>query len=202
MWYKINWIYVWNQKVRPSGWAIWTYSYDFTTWSVADLQSKGWTVPTGSVVNSNGYYNSSKNWNAMTLTDNNLATACQNANRLVLSFTWSATGSQQRSIWLRNGSTEIVRFYWDGDAHTWGNQAGFWWEVLFSESTQYGNNWTYTATMTVDIVNKTWQIEMTNHSTLSGTITDTAIAAFRNCDRIGIYWEQYAYIRSFSITIG
>jgi hypothetical protein len=23
MWYKINWIYVWNQKVRPSGWGGW-----------------------------------------------------------------------------------------------------------------------------------------------------------------------------------
>jgi hypothetical protein len=23
MWYKLNWIYVWNQKVRPSGWKPW-----------------------------------------------------------------------------------------------------------------------------------------------------------------------------------
>lgn len=179
------------------------YSYDFTTWSVADLQSKWWTVPTGSVVDSNGYYNSSRNWNGMTVVDNNLATACQNAKKLVFSLTWSATGNHQRLIWLKkiSVSTENVLFYWDGEAHTWGNQALFWWEQLFTESTLYGNNWTYTATMTVDIVNKTWQIEMTDHSTLSGTVTDTAIATFRNCDWIAVYWERNAYIESFSVTI-
>lgn len=190
-------IYVGTTKVRPSGW---TYSYDFTTWSVADLQSKWWTVPSWSVVDSNGYYNSSKNWNAMTLADN-VANACQNAKKFVFSFTWSATGGHQRSIWLRNASADNTLFYWDGFAHTWGNQAIFWWEILFTESTLYGNNWTYTATMIVDIQNKTWQIEMTDHSTLSGTITDTAIASFRNCDAIYVYWERYAYIKSFSITI-
>lgn len=197
----ISKVFLWDTQVRPSGWAIWTYSYDFTTWSTSDLQSKWWTVPTGSVVNSNGYYNSSRNWNAMTLADNDLATACQNAKKFIFSFTWSATGTHQRAVWLRNVSTEIVIFYWDGVAHTWGNQALFWWEHLFNESTLYGNNWTYTATMTVDIVNKTWQVEMTDHTTLTWTITDTAIATFRNCEFISVYWERYAYVKSFSVTI-
>jgi hypothetical protein len=94
-----------------------------------------------------------------------------------------------------------VLFYWDGVAHTWGNQAMFWWEQLFTESTLYGTNWTYTATMTVDIVNKTWQVEMTDHTTLTWTITDTAIATFRNCELISVYWERDAYIKSFNITI-
>lgn len=187
-------IYIWEYKTYE-------YSYDFTTWSVSDLQSKGWIVPSGSVVNSNGYYNSSNNWNAMTLADNDLANACQNAKKFVFSFTWSATSSHQRSIWLRKASTDNTLFYWDGQAHTWGNQALFWWEQLFTESTLYGDNWTYTATMTVDIVNKTWQIEMTNHSTLSGTVTDTAIASFRDCGSIYVYGETYAYIKSFSATI-
>jgi hypothetical protein len=34
----------------------------------------------------------------MTLTDADLATACQNAKKLVFSFTWSATGGHQRAI--------------------------------------------------------------------------------------------------------
>ena len=187
-----------NMVYKKKKW--WKYSYDFTTWSVADLQSKWWTVSTGSVVNSNGYYNSSRNWNAMTLADN-VANACQNAKKLVFSYTWSATSAHQRSIWLRKSSADTVFFYWDGYAHAWGNQAWFWWEILFTESISYGNNWTYTATMIVDIVNKTWITEMTNHSTLSGTVTDTAIASFRDCDTIYVYWERDAYIKSFSITI-
>lgn len=38
MWYKINWIYVWNQKVRPSGWWETVQTFDFQNdWDL------GWT---------------------------------------------------------------------------------------------------------------------------------------------------------------
>ena len=59
------------------------YTYDFTTWSTSDLQSKWWTVPTGSVVNSSGYYNSSRNWNHMTISLPQLQTAVQTATEVI-----------------------------------------------------------------------------------------------------------------------
>lgn len=188
-------IYMWREM------PIFTYSYDFTTWSVADLQSKWWTVPAWSTVNSNWYYNSSRNRNFMTLSSADLSTAASSAVKLVMSYTWTATWNHQRSLNITTTWTETTFFYWDWIAHTWWNQAGFVWVSMFSESTAYWTNWTYTNTMTVDLTNKTWEIEMTDHATLTWTLTDSQITTFRTSNWISVYWERYAYIESFNITM-
>jgi hypothetical protein len=198
----ISKVFLWDTQVRPSGWAIWTYSYDFTTWSTSDLQSKGWTVPTGSVVNSNGYYNSSKNRNMLHLDSSELANVAQTATKLVMTRTWTATNRHQRTfqlVWW----WAPTRMYWDGEAHSWGggNQVWFGWVGCWDEATAYWNNWIYTNTFTVDITNKTWKYEWTNHTTETWTITDASITAFRQSSAIELYWERYAYVKSFSVTI-
>lgn len=171
------------------------YTYDFTTWSTSDLQSKWWTVPTGSVINSNGYYNSSKNRNAMTINLPQLQTAVQTATKVIYWLSWTASWSQQRVFALASWSTEICLFYWDWQSASGGNQASFWQQTIVNESGYtYWRSGTFTTTITVDLENKTRQYEWTNHTTLTWTVTDTAIASFRTVDGIRVYWEQTAYI--------
>ena len=177
------------------------YSYDFTTGSTADLSSKWWTVPAGSVVDSNGYYNSSRNWNAMTYTSTDISNAAQNAKSVVLELTWSAGSWHQERVLTINGSSECIVLYWNGMAEDWGNQALFGGVSLLRESTAYGQSWTYTTTLTVDLVNKTWEYVSTGHNTLTWTVTDAAITTFRGGNAIHVYWESSAYIRNINVRI-
>ena len=178
------------------------YSYDFTTWSTSDLQSKWWTVPSGSVVNSSGYYNSNKNRQLLTISLPQLQAAAQTATNVVYWLSWTASWNQQRTFSLVNWNTELCTLYWDWQSSLGGNQALFGGEILLMESGYtYWRSGTFTTTVTVDLVNKTWKYEWTNHTTLTWTVTDTAITNFRTANRLNVYWEQTAYITSIWVKI-
>ncbi len=183
-------------------WWTFEYSYNFTTWSVTDLQNKGWTVPSGSVVNSSGYYNSNKNRWRLKISSPQLQAAAQTATKVTYWLSWTASWFQQRSFSLVNWSTEICTLYWDWNSPTGGNSAMFWNQSLVSEDGySYWRNGTFTTTVTVDLVNKTRKYEWTNHTTLTWTVTDTAITNFRTVNGLQVYWEQTVYITSIWVKV-
>ena len=186
--------YIW-EYVEP----IFNYSYDFTTWSVADLQSKWWTVANTATINSNGYRASG--WKMTEITDSDLANAAQSAKKLITEFGWSWSWSQQRTFALLASWAENSLFYWDWLAHLWWNQASFGWVTLFNLDDGYGASWTFTMTLEVNLTNKTRECIGTNWFLQSWTITDAQITSFRWVDWIHIYAESRAYIRSIGVTI-
>ena len=177
-----------------------TFSYDFTTWSIADLQSKWWSTGSWNSISSSGYMNTSRNWSVLSLTSSDLWTATQSCTTATLVLTWSASGQHQRLVNLNKNWTQSLSLYWDGVSTTYWNQATFGGEYLILED-GYWNNWTYTTTFTVDLSNKTWEYVSTSHSTLTWTVTDAEITAFRGSNTINVYWESSAYIKSFSVII-
>lgn len=180
------------------------YTYDFTSWSTSDLQSKWWTVPTGSVVNSNGYYNSSKNWSLITFSSSELTEAMQLAQKLTMSVTWYSTWGHQKVFGFKHTWWQETIFYGDGVTAAGGNQVNFWNDYLImSAGNVYGSTGTYTQILTVNFISKTWAYQW-NPSDQTGTVTDTAIGYFRAWWNIQIYFQNDAtawYMKNFSIKI-
>lgn len=200
---NIKKVYVWTNQVRPS--EIWSFSYDFTTWSVADLQSKWWTVPSWSIINSNGYYNQSRNRNLITYSSAELTSALQNAKSMTMSLTWYSTGESQRVRGIKHTWGQETIFYGDCVTANYGNQALFAGESLVStDGNVYGSVWTYTTTLSADLVNKTWEYKW-NPSDQTGTLTNTAINYFKAWGNLEVYAEawngQTIYIKNVSIII-
>lgn len=183
---------------------IWEYvppyeiSYDFTTWSVADLQSKWWTVPAWSSVTANGYKNTSDNRSYIKLSSSELHDYAQTATKLVMKLHWTATWLTERALSIFDGTTEICNLYWNYVA----NSATFGQVSYVNESiSEYWQNWEFTTTFTVDIQNKTWEYVSTGHTTLTWTVTDASITSFRLSNGIWVYFQGSGYIKDMSITI-
>ena len=103
---------------------------------------------------------------------------------------------------MASWSTEICVFYWDWQSSSGWNQAIFGGTTLVNENGYtYWRSGTFTTTVTVDLVNKTWKYEWTNHTTLTWTVTDTAITNFRTVNGLRVYWEQTAYITSIGVKV-
>lgn len=181
-------------------WGAYSFSYDFTTWSVADLQSKWWTVPSWSVINSNGYYNVLNNWSLVTYSSAELTSAIQNAKSLTMSLTWYSTGEHQRSRGIRHTGNQETVFYWDWVTANVGNQVRFANQELVMTNGNVYVTGTFTEKLTADIVNKTWSFEG-NPSNQTGTLSDTNINYFKAWGNLQVYAQQTAYIKSVSITI-
>lgn len=189
-------MYIWTNKVRPM-W-IFNISYDFTTWSAADLQNKWWTVPTWSSITTNGYKNTSSNRSYIKLSSSELYDYAQVATKLVMQLHWKGTWHTERVLSTMNGNTEICNLYWNYVA----NSATFGQVSYVNESiSEYWQNWEFTTTFTVDIQNKTWEYVSTNHNTLTWTVTDASITSFRWSNGIWVYFQGAGYMKDISVTI-
>ena len=193
----ISKVFLWDIQVRPSGW---TYSYDFTTWSVADFSSQWWSVPGSIVIDSNGM-TANSSW--ATPSFNNipwLNTALQTAKKIHYEFTYTQSGTRDFQHWLNvtnsNSNLELNLY---GDWR--------WVEIVVWETTYVSGNktavtpWTYTRQFDVDLANKTLEYSIDGWTTWSDTITDTDITNLKTWINLGLVCSYNGYIKDFSITI-
>lgn len=186
-----NW-YIW-EYVEPR-----TYSYDFTTWSVADFNNEWWSWTSWCTMDSSWLY---KNWWAtiQRISFSDLATALSSSNRVVMKLVYEKTWTWEWDYWftLINNTSEITNIYWNYNL------------VTFSiVPNSYLNNnytisqWTYTITADVDLANKTASFKDSPLWIDSlYTITDWDVTAVKSCNGLQVVVNRYMKAKSIGVTI-
>ena len=177
-----------------------TYSYDFTTWSIADFTSKWWTVPSSCGMSSNWLYTTTNSRTTLTRDNNTeLNNALQSANTVKIQMVWRKTSSAwEHYFWILNGSSEYGYVY--GNSRYVGVKAGNimlrqWSAPLISSDT---------LTLNIDLVGMSASYTTTWNG-FSGTsaLSASDITAVKSCNKMNIYIDgnNNNFIESISIIV-
>lgn len=188
-----------EKQVRPSVPSWYTYSYDFTTWNIADFSSLWWSVPSQCSMSSNGL-TTSNSWSDLILDNVEwLNDALQNANKVTMELVWYKTGSHgEHDFSLMNWNTEVNVLYGNGV----NTQVIVWWTNVLNMNQSQATNTPHTMKSVCDLVNKSVSYEDTwVPITWTATLTDTQISNMRACGKLHLAVQSLVYIKSFLITI-
>ena len=202
MWYKVNKIRVGTNIVRP----VYKYSYDFRNKSISQIQSDWWVTREWS-------YSAGSSW-IYTSRDTVIwfPVDCSNATKITM--TWTANASNTTTSWFSIGLMTTVTTQ-TSDAWIWlyGTFNSPSWAVsVYSNWSRANWNdiwairpWTYTATVVIDLLNKTISWSVPNKWTSTLSLTDAQVSAIKSMKWFNIYlstWNTYTVTLSdVSITI-
>lgn len=197
---EIKKVYLGNILVRPTPTQWFTYSYNFTTWSVADLQSQWWTIPSGVSVSSS-WMTANNTWSTPSFSNVPwLNTALQTATNIHMEFTYEQSYTSDFQHWLSvsnsNSGTELL-LYWDGR----------WVEMVIWETTYISWNktgyvtWLYKREFDLDLSNKTVSYDIWWWQSWSFTITDTNVTNVRTWANMWLIVSINGYLKNITLTI-
>ena len=205
MWYKIKKIYMWvnnqEKQVRPK--KTWIYSYDFTTWSVADFSSQWWTVPSSCSITSNWLTANSSSWITVDATNFPwLNDALQTAKNISLEVLWNKWSSgTYRRWWLYiKGSQDWIVFYGDG------RNATSWFIIQIGSTTVLYtsdnlSSWEHLQKLEVDLQNKIANWNLWWSKIGSWSFTDADITQIKASTGFTIPITSNSYIKSIKVII-
>lgn len=187
----------------PSGWWGWEYSYDFTTWSVADFSSQWWTVPSSCSITSS--WLTANSWNWITVDATNfpwLNDALQTAKNISLEVLWNKWSSwTYRRWWLYiKSSQDWIVLYGDGRNVTGGI-------VIQVGATSLLNGkdnlvaWEYLMKLDVNLQSKTASWDLWWSIIGSWSFTDADITQIKASTNFMIPITSNSYIKSIKVTI-
>lgn len=196
MWYKLNWIYVWNQKVRPAPQL--QKSIDLRGKTLAQVQAEWWDINywgDGSyVIDENGLWNTGGNNNAVQLYYY-FSSGFTSSNKVTLRLTWNTPRNSElatvNNLWLQ----PVINTAWNNgiafNYHSWSNTAWGITSVYYDGSPIWSSGsqdvggdtnmefsldfstWVYSATITTP-VSFTWSWTLTS-SQISNILTQKYI---------------------------
>lgn len=178
------------------------YSYDFTTWSVADFSSQWWTVPSSCSISSSWLTANTQNWTTVNATDFPwLNDAIQGAKNIHIEILWNK-GSWTYRRWglYITGQQDWITFYWD-----WRNMSG--WILISAGGTTLlsGSDtlstWEHSQKLDIDLQNKLANWNLWWVIIGSWTLTDTDVTQIRAATNFIIPISSGSYIESIKVTI-
>jgi len=189
-------IYVGTTKVRPS---YYEYSYDFRSKTLAQIQADWWTsydkTPS---FDADGMYSSS--------------TSSSNDVRVKRLIPWWISTAKKITITLNykwNSTVPWVNFWVninsDNSSATWVNLQWTYRWVVVDGSTIYSINnasskaWTYSETLVLDLVNKTYTVS--GHWSYTRTLTDAQITNLKAKTWLYVYSYRSNYVRVQDVKI-
>lgn len=195
MWNKIQRIYVGSNLVRPN----YEFSYDFRNKTLAQIQADWWTsydkTPS---FDANGMYSSS--------------TSSSNDVRVKRLIPWWLSTAKKITITLNykwNSTVPWVNFWVninsDNSSATWTNLQGTYRGVVVDGTTIYSINnasdasWTYSETLVLDLVNKTYTVSW--HWSYTRSLTDAQITNLKAKTWLYVYSYRSNYVRVQDVTI-
>lgn len=121
MWYKLTWIYVWQDKVRPSGWKPWsnTVAYWTLNWDIND-HSGNWhdmSARVGTIsywTLSNGYKYGIFDWNTI-ITTSNITTLSSGTILMYLDYIWYWTPLAWNTNTNNSNNYNYISSYWSSN---------------------------------------------------------------------------------------
>lgn len=197
MWNKIQKIYIWSTQVRPSVPSWYTYSYDFTTWSMADFSADWWTIPTEYTIDST-WLRCSANWKNIEM-DNitSLNDALQTATSIEMKLVWSKSVSAcDYLLSMMNGSTEYNVIYWNGR----NTQFIAGWTSLYGSNISHSNT-EFTSILSINL--STWACEYSDTVGISWTwtINNTAISNILTVNKLKLWINSGGKIKSMQVIV-
>lgn len=193
---SISKVFLWDTQVRPSGY---TYSYDFTSWSIADLTSQWWTIPATCSIDS-WWITSSWWWTELYL-DNITALydAIQVANTVDIELVWTKASSWwEHAFNLRGaGNAEPVVMYWNGRYVEFKA-----WSKLYWANRTTLSAGTYTMTLSIDLANQsaTYTDSWWNFS-WTASISSSDVTSIRVINKLFLVCQKNVHIKSISIIV-
>ena len=188
MWYKVNKIRVGTQQVRP----VWKFSYDFRNKSVSQIQSDWWVTRDWSYSTGSSWIYTSRDVVIWFPVD------CSNATKITI--TWTANSARASywwfNIWLTTTVTTQTSDAGFGLYGTANNPSSA--VTVYSNWSRSNWNdiwvirpWTYTATVVIDLLNKTisWSVPNIWTSTLS--LNNTQVSAIKSMKWLMIYLSTW-----------
>lgn len=201
MWYKLKRIMMRpngvEKQVRPSVPSWYTYSYDFTTWSMADFTADWWTVPAQYTIDST-WLRCSDNWKNIEM-DNitSLNDALQTATTIEIKLVWSKSVSYcDYFLFMGNGSNDYCTIYWNG--HNTSFSAG--WTSLYNSNVNHSNT-EFTSILSINL--STWACEYSDTVGISWTwtIDNTAISNILTVNKLSLSINSDGKIKSMQIIV-
>ena len=187
-----------EKQVRPK--KTWTYSYDFTTWSVADFSSQWWSVPSSCSITSSWLTANTTSWTTVNATNFPwLNDALQTAKIIRVEELWDKwnSGFYRRWWFYVTGQQDWIILYGEA-ANNILIQVGATTLLDAGDTLPSGE---HLQKLEVDLQNKTASWDLWWVILGSASITDSDVSTLRWCTNFIIPISSNSYIKNIKVTI-